>query len=490
MKPVRLAGLLVIALALAAPVAAALFELSPTQSLVFAGDRPTTLRALLRAHADSLEAAHPLESGEAWATISESYARAAIVDSAIAAARKAQSLRGNIEDALALADRLIARGTRQDAREALEALAGAEGELGFDPGPRGIAVRLRAAWCTALAGDTTGACERILSRPADLLAPRVPIPARDLWLERFAPLLLAGGHAAEAAPLLRALAVRSRGADASLLRLARTSAAGSGDSHGFAAALAAAIARDDTAARASLGAVAPRIATVRAEDGAALRAWLVPARPLAPMAIVVIDPESPAPGAADSLVVQLHRAGIAVALLDPRGSRGSASAAYALPSRWSGHEDAFHARLARDVSAAIAPCARAMGALPTRVCVVADGPLALAGALAAQREPRIRAVVLAGASIAATDRGRVVAALRASGVSTFIQQGPEDLHGNEVTDRIAQLVDPHRVRVADTESAGRGVMLFRAGPAAGRRLSDWLRDLPSAPRATPPARRR
>lgn len=404
-------------------------------------------------------------------------------------ARGAQglALRGNLEDALALADLLLLRGTAEAAREALAALAAPDAEIGLDSSPGASALRLRLACAMALAGDSASACARLLEHPGDLLSPRAASHTRDRWTARFAPLLLARGRGKEAAPLLLALATQSRAADTALVRMARESAADRMSAPAFAAFLAGAIARNDSLIAASLGALRPRPVSVRAEDGFPLRTWLVPARPGAPLALVVLDPEALTLATADSLVAQLHRAGIAVALLDPRGSRGSAAAACPLPSRWTGREDAFQQRLARDVSLAIAPCARALGATPARVCVLADGPLALAAAAAARLDPRVRAVVLAGAVIPGSARGRLVAALRGARAATYVQQGPEDVYGNEVTDHLARLLDPRRVRVADSEGAGRGVALFRTGPAPGRRLTGWLDDLWSSPRATPPS---
>ncbi|MBI5170315.1 MAG: tetratricopeptide repeat protein [Candidatus Eisenbacteria bacterium] len=456
---------------------------SPVQNLLYRAKDPADLRAQLAAHRDSIAATDSLDAAEAWYWIGVSHERSGERDAAIAAYRRAHAVRANAEDALALADLLMLRGTRADGAEAAKLLAPVLERFAADRTPRGADVRLRAAWATALAGDPAAACRAVLDRPGDLLTPKAPIPRQALWTARFAPLLLEHGHAAEgAARLTRALS-SSRGRDTALVRLAR--------GRGVKIATPAEFARRADSALAVSAAGAPLVATtVRAADGARITVWLLRTRPGAPLALLAVSPEAESFAGADSLVSQLYRAGVSVAIVDPRGSRSSASAATPHPHAWIAREDAFQQRLARDLSAAIGPASAAMRTDPARVCVIAEGPLAMAAALSARDDARVRTVVLAGATPSGAERGWLIAVLTASHAPVFFQQGPEDVYANEVVDRIASLLPSRQVRVADSQWTGRGFALFRAGAKSGERLTNWLADEWTSRPATPRARRR
>lgn len=492
MKPLALPCALALALSLTAFAvpAAAYMPPSPVQNLLYRAKDPVDLRAQLRAHRDSVAATDSLDAGEAWYWLGVSHGRSGELEPAIEAFRRSHAIRGNREDIVALCDALLQRGGRPAGEEVTRLLEPMRPEFEGDRTPSGAVMRLRAAYARALMGDATAACAGATMRRTDLLAPRTRFAAWPLWATRFAPLLAGAGMAPESWALMAPLLVASRGRDTALVRLAGVTASG----RPFTGPLETFLARESRRADSLLantvpGATARRVA-VRPSDGASLAAWAIPAGARAPLALIVVSPDAPAFADADSLLTQLRRAGIAVALLDPRGSRGSASAASPWPHSWLGREDAFQRRLALDVSAAIAPALAATGADPARVCVITEGSCAMGAALAARGDSRIRALLLASAAPSGAERGWLRATLADAAVPVFFQQGPEDVTGNEVMDRIASLLPPRLVRIADSQSGGSGLALFRAGPATGQRFSDWVRGQWKARPATPPARRR
>lgn len=475
--------------AFAAP-AAAYMPPSPVQNLLYRAKDPVDLREQLRAHRDSVAATDPLDAGEAWYWLGVSHSRSGELEPAIEAFRKSFAIRGNREDLVALCDALLLKGGRTAGEEANRLIEPLRPEYEGDRTPSGAVMRLRASYARALVGDVTAACAGATMRRTDLLAPRARFAAWPLWASRFAPLLAGAGMAPESWTLMAPLLTASRGRDTSLVKLAGVTLSG----RPFTGPLDQFVARESRRADSLLANVLPfaaaRRVAVRASDGATLTAWAIPAGARAPLAIVVVSPDAPTFAEADSLLAQLRRSGFAVALLDPRGSRGSASAAAPLPHSWLGREDAFQRRLAQDLAAAIAPAVAATKADPSRVCVITEGTCALGAALAARADGRIRALLLASATPSGAERGWLRAALAEAAVPVFFQQGPEDVTGNEVMDRIASLLPPRLVRVADSQSGGSGLALFRAGPAVGQRFSDWVRDQWKSRPATPPARRR
>jgi hypothetical protein len=487
MRP-RLAAPLA-ALALAAGTALAFIPPTPVQNLLYAASGPSDLRARLVAHADSASA-DALDAGEAWYYVGVSWARAGQPDSALAAFRRAQALRANPEDAIATADLLLATGSRDDADSAKAMLAPVESEFAVRGGPFAEELRLRTAWVRAMQGDANALRSAIAPRTGALFRPRTEIPNRALWAGRFATLALSLGNDDAAWRLIAPVVVTTRGLDPFTSRLAREASAGRPFEGSFDRWLAAACARADSVETAALRPLRVRPLVVRAEDGTALRAWLVPGPAGAAIAVVTapVDPEAAV--ACDSLVTQLRRARLAVALLEPRGVRGSASQKDPSPVHWLGHEEAAQRRLARDLGAALAAAARAAGTPAARGLAVGVGPAAMSAVLAAESDPRFRAVLLAGPEIAAVDRGWLRASLARSGAPVFFETGPEGMRDNEAVDRIVAALPPRQVRVADARAPGGGAALFRAGAAEGARVAAWLKDALSPPRATPPARPR
>lgn len=481
----RLVAALIVALAtLAGSASGAHAQLwfSPAQRVLFSGRTPAEVRARLAAHADSVLAHAPGDAGESFGWIGESQMRSGHPDSARAAYAHAYALTEEPAFACGLAEALLASRRPADAESAARFVAALPAD---EPDAAHAESRLWRTWAHARLAGAQATRDELDAARAELLAPGTPLDRRERWTRRLAPLWLEA-HV-DAWPLLLELAVLSRGHDPALLLQAREASMGRPGGESFERVLAAGIARRDSLSTRAWRAAGGRPLAVRGADGAALGAWLFPvAAPHAPLLALLAEPD-PAPGAGpDSLVAQLQRDGIAVALLDPRGSGRSAIAGCALADDWSGREDALTATTGRDLLALVKTVVAAGRMDPARIAVGAVGP----GALAAARAGHPGPLVLIDAVLAPTDRGPCIAALNAGGGPVYFQTGGGSVEGNWTVDAIAGRMRGPGPRVAESLAPGHGLALFRGGPKATQRLSSWLRDAWSKPRATRPARPR
>jgi len=474
-----LAGSLLAAAAAAAPPPS-------VQDLLLSGDGPAGLRARLLARADSA-ATDPLGAGEAWYWAGVSWARSGRADSALAAFARARALRGNPEETLAAVDVLLARGAGADLDSAAALLA----PLAAQPlGGLTDEVMLREAWVRAQRGDTAPLRAVLDLRTSPLFRPRSYLARRPLWAARFAPLALAEGDGEAAWRLVSPLAVATRGGDPAIAALARAASVGRSIGTDWDGWIRSACVRADTAELAAIRGLGARPLAVRAEDGAALHAWYVPGPRGAAIAAVAAPADGEAAAACDSMVAHLRRAGLGVVLLEPRGVRRSASASEPAALARAGGEEAAQRRLARDLGHALTAAARAGGGGAVRGVAVGTGADAMAAALAAEADPRFRAVLIAGPEIAPVDRGWLRASLAASGAPVYFETGPDNVLENLAVDRIVEGLPPRQFRVADSRTSGHGAALFRGGPAEGTRFAAWVSGALKQPRATPPARPR
>lgn len=475
--------------ACAALLAAAVASAAPppsVQDLLYVGDGPADLRARLLARADSAAANAPV-AGEAWYWAGVSWARSGLADSALAAFARARALRGNPEESLAAVDVLLARGQAADFDSAAAILA----PLAAQPmGGLTDEVAVRDAWVRAHRGDTGGLAPLLDLAGSPLFRPHAALANRPLWAGRFAPLALATGDREAAWRLASPLAVATRGLDPAIAGVARDASIGRSIGTDWEGWIRTACVRADTTELPAILALRARPLAVTAEDGVKLHAWYVPGPPGAAIAVVTSPADGAAAAACDSLVTHLRRAGLAVALLEPRGVRRSASAAAPAALLRSGGEEAAQRRLARDMGHALAAAARAGRAGAPRGVAVGVGADAMAAVLAADRDARFRAVLLAGPEIAPVDRGWLRATLASSGAPAYIETGPENVHENIAVDRIVNDLAPGSFRVVDSQARGRGGAVFRAGPAEGSRFAAWVSGALKRPRATPPARPR
>lgn len=480
--PGLIAVLALLARDLVRAAAATAAEPSPVQNVLLAARNPADLRARLLAHADSVRA-DGIDAGEAWYHAGLSWARGGAGDSALAAFERARAVRGNFEETLAAVDVLLARGADPDLDSAAALLA----PVLQQPGAGGDEAMLRDAWIRARRGDPAALQTVADLRRSPLFRPQSMVSNRPLWAWRFAPLALGAGSGEAAWRMVSPLAVATRGRDATVSGLARAASVGRSLGTGFDAWLASACVRADTVELAAIRGLGARPLAVKAEDGAVLNAWYVPGPPGAAIAIVTAPAGSEQAAACDSLVTQLRRARFAVALLEPRGVRRSASASQPAALLRTGREEADQRRLARDLRHALTAAGRAAGVAAPRSVLVGVGPDAMAAVLASAADGRVQGVVLAGPEIAPGDRGWLRETLAVSGVPAFIETGPDNVPQNLEIDRIVAALPPAQCRVADSRWRGHGAALFRAGPEEGARLAGWISGVLKKPRATPPA---
>lgn len=487
MKHTSAASVVLLALglfAVATPARAAR-PLTRPQVLLWDASSPMVLRRSLRAFADSAASggtSDRLDAGEAFALLGSAYEREGQLDSAVACYRRAVGVRGDRPERLSLAEQLLARGTPDAIAEARHTIA-ADLQQAASETPAGAAQWFgRLAWAQAQSGQADSALALILDAAA-------PLGREPQWAKRFAAIAIAAGRQDLAWRMALPVAVRSRGTDASAMDLLRRSAATGGPSMNASGVVAREVARrdsNDTRLRMALGA---RKLLVRTADGFPLSVTFVPARSAnRPRVVVLLAPASDTLAAFDSLAVQLARQGVAVAIVDPRGARGSVAAAASGTDAWLGRENAFLERTARDACETLAALVRLRLVDSRNAAVGATGTLAFAAAQAAAREPRFTALLLVAPAPAAVDRGLLRASLLASAVPLFLQVAPEELEASLFADRLAASLPMRQCRVADTNQRGHGAAIFRADRQAVGRLLMWWKDVPLRPATRPAAR--
>jgi hypothetical protein len=460
---------------------------TPTERILEATDTPTALRARLRAHADSVRAGDPDDAASALYWLGLSYARAGRSDSACAALTQAGRLRILRADAIALAEVAALAHRDVELDSALAALTAMPASVEDGVGPLAASARLWRAYARVRSGGEQAAQEAAGVARSELLARHVSPPRRALWAMRLGA-VLAGAGDPLAWALLRPELLATRGTQPEILRLSRSVSTSQVVASGFDDWLALELRRLDDEAGAWLREQGARESTVRAADGFPLHVWRLPAAsPTAPRVVMAAEPSPAARDGADSLVALLRRAGFGVTLFDTRGSGRSVAASCPNTESWLGREDAMTRALAGDY-AAVAAVAAPAGA-PVKLVFAASGPHALAAAMAARAEKRVRALLVAAPSPSPLERGALAAALIASRVPVFFATGPDNDLDNDVLDRLVLRLPPEQFRIVLARWPGAGYGLFRAGPENARRFTDWLAKALASPRATPPARR-
>jgi dienelactone hydrolase len=236
--------------------------------------------------------------------------------------------------------------------------------------------------------------------------------------------------------------------------------------------------------------------TFPARDGFLLGGVVVPAmrggaRPRS--AVIVMAPEDSLP-LYDSLAVSLARRGMAVMLLDPRGSGWSVGPSCPTPEAWAGDEHAMQKRVASDVRLALRALAQATRADTSRYLVVGAGTASAIAVEAAALDRRVAALLLVSPTPALVDEAEMLGRLERLQLPMFVQQAPEDPFSvNALSDALYQAGNRPASRVVDATSSGRGAAQFRNDPELVPRFVTWLGSaLPSrpTPRATPRAQRR
>ncbi len=458
--------LLLAALAAAGPAAAYTPPTRVQNILVTAPDR-ATLRAQLRAFADSSRGRSAVDEGEAWRYLAESHWRAGEADSARAIAERAVERRGDTDERLLLADALLERGLAADLARVPDLMASTRMEVADAPSSRRAPVVVRLAWARQRAGDLTGAAELI----ADDLAWLAREPG---WAARLAPALQALPARRRAWRTLLEAAVTARLSDTALTRLAEQAAS--------------AVSPDSAAL------VRARVASIRAVDQifaevrgggrssaiAGAPVWRLPSRGVVQgMALLLLPGRVGSIAEADSLIEALRAQRLDVLVV-------SAADLPATHAATAFGRETSDLRLAATLASTLA--AETPPGLP--VLVVSGEDWAPASARLARDHAPVRGVVLLSPWPAGPDRGPMAAALREAGVPVYVQTAPEAVLANEYADRLATLLPPRRVRVADGAAPGVGVALLRRDAAALMRVRTWVAESIRSPRATPPRRQR
>lgn len=446
------------------------------------------LRAKMIAYADSFRTTDRNGAGEAKLFAGESYARDAMRDSAIVQFRDALELRGSYEELLALADALLARRTGGDVQEAIERMLGMEHPLRSSSGPHDQVLG-RLGWAHFLAGRTDTAAT-LLAQISDQLA------HEPEWRYRLGRVALELKDVRTGVEALVPNAVVARGSDREVMDLLAKAGREAGRQGAIANDVGKQVRLRDVAERTMLTGWGATRGTFPASDGFVLGGVAVPAlrggaRPRC--AVIVMAQEDSLP-LYDSLAVSLARRGIAVMLLDPRGSGWSVGPWCPTPEAWAGDEHAMQKRVASDVRVALRALAQATRADTSRYLVVGSGSASAIAVEAATLDKRVAALLLVSPTPALVDEAAMLGRLEQVRLPMFIQQAPEDPFSvNALSDALYQAGNRQASRVVDASSAGRGVAQFRNDPELIPRFVTWLGEaLPPrpAPRPTPRARPR
>lgn len=458
---------LVLAALLGAGAAAAYTPPTRVQNILHMAPSRDELRRQLRAYADSVRRDSPNEEGEALRFLAESHARAGERDSALAIAERSLERRGDVEERVLAADLLLERGGEEDLARVPELLAGARMQVADGPAARRAPLSVRMAWALQRMGRSREA--------ADLAAEDLAwIAASPAWASRLAPSIETLPSRRRPWRTLLEAAVRTRGRDSALVRIAERAAAA------VAPESAALLRERVTAAHRAEQAFADSRGGRQAGWAAGSAVWNLPVEGAARGRALVLLPSSvPSILESDSLLDALH--GLRLDVLVVSG----ASVPPAVAATGLGRE-AAERTLTAELRALLGPVSGRAWPL----VVVSGEELAWPAAQLACGKPLAAALVLLTPWPAAVDRGPLAHLLGASGVPLYLQNAPEAILGNEYADRLAAQLPLRQVRVADGVARGLGVSMLRQDPAALRRLRAWTDEALKSPRATPPRRRR
>ena len=453
---------------------------TPVQAALAGATGPGDLRARLIAFANGAGKSDPNSAGEAWHWAGESWRRGAKPDSAIAAYRRANALRGTFDDRYVLADALLARQAPGDIDEALKILQGSLPEAQSESHEVAVYYSALLAWGKLLAGDLEGSRNDFAGVERDI--------SRDpLWRYRSGRAALTGPDTPKAIQLLRPLAVASRGQAQDVMELLQHAAERVGQTEMLDQDLAARMqSRDQIEERVVTAMQGHRVKFASADrfplSGVLLEA---PGSGRHRVAIVMMAPEDTLADF-DSLAVALRSSGLHTLLVAARGSGWSVGPSCPLPYSWEGREESLLRWTARDAREAVRATALATKADTSGYVLVVSRSLALAGAEAAATDKRVRALVLLSPNPDPVDRGELVATLAKRKIPVFIQQTIEDFENAEITDAAYHASAESASRVSDGHSGGHGAIAFKMDSRVTPRFRQWLADaLSASPRSQP-----
>jgi len=459
----------------------------PLEVILDTSANGVALRPRLLAFADSVAPSDPALASQAVAWAGLSFARDGAPDSAIACYERASAIDSSEERRVDLAKALMMRLAASDGVRAREVLRPVQPLRPEQPSNFHASLQGLFAWSHYLAGRPDSAAR--LFRPNEAWLSR-----HQEWRYRMACVAFALGDWQRAVILLTPLAVASRTFDSDVMDMLNQSAEKMQVRRQLQTMLVQEMLKRDRVEQELLTELGARRVGFRGTDGFPLGGTVLARRggSRGRAAIVVVAPGDTL-ALYDSLAVGLRRMGLAVMLLDPRGSGRSVAPSCPLADSWRGREVQMQAAVAGDVAAAAAALARDVGSDSTQYLVVGVGETGPIAVQAAARAPGVRAVMLVSPSASAADRGPLRAAVATLKPPIYFQTSGEDLSSKDLINTLYEATNPRASRVADSGSFGTGATIFRHDPKIFGRFKLWLSETwppRAAPRATPPSRPR
>jgi len=452
-----------------------------TMTLLTVCPTPASLRARLATYADSTRSGDPYGAAEARFEIARSFFRAGKTDSAIINLDLAMTLRGADNERLALITALEARGRSADLERAIGLIRATV--VGSDIASQITYWRGHLAWALFLAGraDSAYAISSLAATEANWSLE---------WQERFGLISAAHGDGRDALMRLLPVARAARGqAPEVTAAIARASAGLPAADRTRADQLMQNLTVPyDAVERAWLAHAGASRIEFTARDGFPLGAIVFPATSVPrPRAAIVVMAQGDSLVDHDSLSVALSRAGLAVLLLEPRGSGHSVAASCALPWAWRGREEKLESAVAHDVLDALRALARHMPIDTSAYVVAGIGPAVGIAIEAGTLDPRAGALLLVSPEPPTSEQGRACARLAKMRRPVFFQTSPEDeVDWFDVIDALYQSGNRAASRQASAKGMGRRAIQFRYDPTLAERFRLWLEDaLPAHARRAP-----
>jgi len=468
---------------LLAPASRSFAQPSPLDAVLDGSAGDAVLRSRLHAFADSVAASDPALASEAQSIAGQSLARRGEVDSAVACYERAMGLDPREPRRVELATALLARLGPGDAERARDVLRPVQPITPQLPDPSQAATQGLFAWAQFLSGQPDSAMRLIA--PVDSW-----LTAHQEWRYRLACVSFERKEWIRVQLLLTPLGVASRTYDGDVMDMLLRSADELNSKRRLEPMLITEIQKRDRIEQEWIDGIGGRRVGFRAADGFPLGGTVLkPRRPAHPRGAVVLMAAGDTIAVYDSLAAGLRDLGLAVMLLEPRGSGHSVAPSCPLPSAWRGREAALQDAVAGDVAAAASALARETGSDSTQYLLVGIGDASPSAVLAARKDRRVRVMMLVSPTASPSDRGMLRAAVASWKRPIYFQTGPEDIPSQPFIETLYEATDMRASRVADSDRPGTRTKIFRRDPRIMARFKQWLSESwprPAAPRPTPP----
>jgi len=459
---------------------------SPSDAILFAVPDAGALRARLLAHADTMAVRDVFEAGRALAYRATSFARAGEPDSAIADFERAFRIDPRPERRMDLSGALMHRLATGDAQRALEILRPIQPVNPELPDMSQAPVQGSLAWAHYLTGNSDSAA--VLFAPVESWLSVYPE-----WRYRLACVAIDRHDFPRAIILLTPLAALSRNSDRDVMGLLKQSAKGLDVTQRLMPDLARNIGMRDQIEMQVVNDLNARRLGFTGHDGFPIGGVLLTPAAARPRAAIVLMAPGDTLAEYDTLAVGLRRMGLAVMLVEPRGSGRSVGERCPLPDSWRGREAEMQGLCAGDVREALRALARETKADTTRYLLVGVGATAPIAVEAARRDRRAAVLMLVSPDPAPVDAGTMRATLASLRRPVYFQTAPGDHQTWAVIDSLYRACDQRASRVAESGGLGHFAGLFRRDPKILERFRLWLSESwprAGAPRATPRPRPR